>query len=121
MDGEISPGELESLLAEDTTLRIVDVRREPAFREGHIPGSECLPLPSLPSRIETLDGAERVVTVCPHGDASVKAARLIAAYEGIDEDTRVESLEGGLAAWDGTLEAGDSADPGENAGHDAPL
>lgn len=121
MDGEISPAELESLLAEETPLRLVDVRREAAFREGHIPGSECLPLPSLPSRIETLDGAQRVVTVCPHGDASVKAARLIAAYEGIDEETRVESLEGGLAAWEGALQAGDTAEATENAGNDAPF
>jgi hypothetical protein len=28
---------------------------------------------------------------------------LIAAYEGIDAETPVESLAGGLAAWEGTL------------------
>lgn len=121
MDGEISPAELDKLLAEDTPLRLVDVRRESAYREGHIPGSECIPLPSLPSHIESLDGAERVVTVCPHGDASVKAARLIAAYEGIDEETTVESLTGGLAAWQGDLQAGEAEEPDESAGHDAPF
>lgn len=103
MDGEISPAALADLLEEDSSLRIVDVRRRANFRAGHIPGSECIPLPSLPDEIESLDGAERVVTVCPHGDASVKAARLIAAYEGIDADTPVESLAGGLAAWEGDL------------------
>lgn len=103
MDGEISPDALADLIEEDSPVRIVDVRRQADYRGGHIPGSECIPLPSLPDQIESLDGAERVVTVCPHGDASVKAARLIAAYEGIDADTPVESLAGGLAAWDGEL------------------
>lgn len=103
MDGEISPEDLVDLIAADSAVRIVDVRRQPDYRAGHIPGSECIPLPSLPDRIEALDGAERVVTVCPHGDASVKAARLIAAYEGIGAETPVESLAGGLAAWEGTL------------------
>lgn len=121
MDGEISPAELDTLLADETDLRLVDVRREAAFREGHIPGSECLPLPSLPTQIETLDGAERVVTVCPHGDASVKAARLIAAYEGIDEETTVESLAGGLAAWEGAIQAGEAVDQTESAEQDPPF
>lgn len=117
MDGEISPDELADLRAEDAAVRIVDVRRQHNYRAGHIPGSECIPLPSLPDQIEALDGAERVVTVCPHGDASVKAARLIAAYEGIDADTPVESLAGGLAAWEGALVEG--AEPASEPG-DAP-
>lgn len=103
MDGEIFPDALADLIEADSTVRIVDVRRQPDYHAGHIPGSECIPLPSLPDHIESLDGAERVVTVCPHGDASVKAARLIAAYEGIDAETPVESLAGGLAAWEGDL------------------
>ncbi len=52
---------------------------------------------------------ERVVTVCPHGKASVQAARLIGSYEGTT-DARVESMAGGLEAWEGNLEAGAEGD-----------
>ena len=86
---------------------LVDIRSPAAFREAHIPGSLNLPLGDLAGGVEALAGAEHVVTVCPHGEASVQAARLIAAYEGFDGT--VESLAGGLDAWDGPLEAG----PGE--------
>jgi len=109
MDGEITVEELRALLEEtdggsdDETLRVVDVRSAGAFARGYIPGSENVPAPKLTDRIEELDGADRVVTVCPHGQASVQAARLIAAYEGVDGP--VESLCGGLEAWDGPLES----------------
>jgi len=105
MDGELSADELEALLDGDgDALRIVDIRSRAAFDRGHIPGSENIPLQELPRRVETLDGAERVVTVCPHGQASQQAARLVGSYEGIDEDARVESLACGIEGWPGDLE-----------------
>ena len=111
MDGEITPDELRSLLDEDGVptddLRVVDIRNSGAFARGHIPGSENIPAPELTDRVEEFDGAGRVVTVCPHGQASVQAARLVGAYEGVDGP--VESLAGGLEAWDGPLD-GDSRD-----------
>lgn len=121
MDGEIAPAALADLLETETPVRLIDVRREAAFRESHIPGSECLPLPELPQHVEQLDGAERIVTVCPHGEASVKAAQLIAAYEGIDAATPVESLAGGLAAWEGPLVEGEATSTDETAARDAPF
>jgi len=111
MDGEISVSELESLLADEADPRIVDIRNPGAFEHGHIPDSENIPAPELTDRVTELDGADRVVTVCPHGKASVQAARLVGSYEGVDGP--VESLHGGLEAWDGPLTSGtDSADDG---------
>lgn len=117
MDGEIDPETLAARLADEEgePVRVVDVRREGPFREGHIPGSECLPLPELPGLVERLAGAEHVVTVCPHGEASRQAAQLVAAYEGIAEDATVESLAGGLAAWDGELVAGAAGGAGDGS------
>jgi rhodanese-related sulfurtransferase len=124
MDGEIGPEAVADALAdggEDETETetgpaspplIVDVRSPAAFARGHIPGSENLPLASLPDRVSELAGAEHVVTVCPHGEASVQAARLIASFEGT-ADARVESMAGGLDAWDGRLVATDAADAGD--------
>jgi rhodanese-related sulfurtransferase len=118
MDGEIDPEELSALLeghddsADDVdgadgsadapagkSLRVVDIRDQRAFDRGHLPDSECLPFPELTNRVAELDGADRIVTVCPHGVASKQAAQLIGSYEGT-RDARVESLRGGIEAWE---------------------
>jgi rhodanese-related sulfurtransferase len=103
MDGEISVEEVETLLGDEDRPRIVDIRSPGAFARGHIPGSENVPFDELPGRIDELAGAEHIVTVCPHGKASVQAARLIGSYEGT-ETARVESMAGGLEAWEGDFE-----------------
>ncbi len=105
MDDEISVDTVHELLEDgaESELRIVDIRDEHSFDRGHIPGSENLPFHELPTRIESLAGADRVVTVCPHGKASVQAARLIKSYAG-SADARVESMAGGLEEWAETYE-----------------
>jgi len=115
MDGEIDPEELTALVDDadrdsdgeksaDTALRIVDIRDRRAFDRGHIPSSECIPFPELTTRVAALEGAERIVTVCPHGVASKQAAQLIGSYAGT-QNARVESLHGGIEAWE--RDAGD--------------
>jgi rhodanese-related sulfurtransferase len=122
MDGEIDPAGLAALLEDGEDVRIVDIRDERAFDRGHVPDSESIPFPELTTRVADLEGADRIVTVCPHGIASQQAARLIGSYEGT-ADARVESLRGGIEAWqeDGReLEASASEDDAE-ADPDAPF
>ncbi|WP_018256736.1 rhodanese-like domain-containing protein [Halomicrobium katesii] len=127
MDGEIGHEELAAILEDGAEARVVDIRSPGAYERGHIPGSENVPLQQLVDDIEQFDGAERVVTVCPHGKSSVQAARLIASYEGFSG--RAESFGPGLAAWDGPIESGrgegEMADEGAGApadeGPDAPF
>ncbi|MFB6122641.1 MAG: rhodanese-like domain-containing protein [Haloferacaceae archaeon] len=104
MDAEVTPEEVAELLDSDDPPRVVDIRSPGAFDRGHIPGSENVPFGELPNRVESLEGAERIVTVCPHGQASQQAARLIKSYEGT-ADARVESMKGGLTEWKGDLES----------------
>ncbi|AZH24497.1 rhodanese-like domain-containing protein [Haloplanus aerogenes] len=103
MDGEISTDEVAALLDSEDRPRIIDIRSPGEFARGHIPGSENVPFDQLPNRIGEFAGADHIVTVCPHGKASVQAARLIGSYEGTN-DARIESMAGGLEAWDGNLE-----------------
>lgn len=119
-DDEITPAELNELLENEEEVRIVDIRSPPQFERGAIPDSENIPFGELPQRVETLDGAERVVTVCPHGKASLQATRLIESYEGLGE-ADVRSLEGGLDAWsrDYDLEREENEDDEENDGESA--
>ena len=130
MDGEIDPDELAQLVddAADESLRIVDIRDKRAFDRGHLPESECVPFPELTTRVTELEGASHIVTVCPHGVASKQAAKLIGSYAGT-EDARVESLRGGVEAWErdvgelvsttrdaeGPDESGGAADEGPEA------
>ena len=102
MDGEISTDEVAASLDDEDRPRIIDIRSPREFARGHIPGSENVPFGELPDRIEEFADADHIVTVCPHGKASVQAARLIGSYEGT-KDARVESMAGGLDAWDGEM------------------
>ncbi len=110
MDAEISTDEVHELVESDTDVRIVDIRPQAQFDGGHIPNSENIPFHALPERISELDGADRIVTVCPLGKSSVQAARLIGSYEGVPEDARVESMAGGLDEWEYELESAESAE-----------
>ncbi|WP_418286091.1 rhodanese-like domain-containing protein [Halorubrum sp. DTA46] len=138
MDGEIDPDELAALLGVDgdadgeSDIRIVDIRDQRAFDRGHIPRSECIPFPELTTRVAALAGASRIVTVCPHGVASRQAAQLVGSYAGTQQ-ARVDSLRGGIEAWerdvgelkatppdgDGSADAAADASPSANDGPDA--
>jgi rhodanese-related sulfurtransferase len=110
---EISTERVAELLADGAAPTLVDIREPPAFRRGHIPGSLNVPFRELPDRVAELADADHVVTICPHGKASVQAAKLIESYEGITDAT-VESMAGGLSEWDGQIESGDDdAEPDE--------
>ncbi|MFC6952079.1 rhodanese-like domain-containing protein [Halorubellus litoreus] len=121
MDGEVAPDDVETLrAADDVDLCIVDIRNPSSYARGHIPGSRNVPLPELTNAVDALPDADRVVTVCPHGKSSVQAARLIASYEGVDAP--VESMAGGLTAYDGELATGTpDADGDATDGPSAPF
>lgn len=102
MDGEISPSAVADLRDSDESACIVDIRTPAAFAREHIPASVNIPFEELPDRVAELRDADRIITVCPHGQASVQAARLIGSYAGT-ADAQVESMAGGLTAWDGPL------------------
>jgi rhodanese-related sulfurtransferase len=120
MDGEITTDEVASLLDDGARPRIVDIRSPAAFARGHIPGSENVPFERLPDRVEEMADADHIVTVCPHGKASVQAARLIASFEGT-ADARVESMAGGMDAWEGPLESDGAGEAAADSEPDAPF
>ncbi|MDS0476785.1 rhodanese-like domain-containing protein [Natrinema sp. 1APR25-10V2] len=124
MDGEISTDEVKELLEDDADVRIVDIRDERNFAHSHIPGSENIPFHELTNRIDELEDADRIVTVCPHGKASVQAAQLIGSYEGT-ADARVESMDGGLEKYGMKFglvrEDGDESASGESAERESPF
>ncbi len=110
MVGEISVAELKDRIDAGDPPRIVDIRSPSEFERGHIPESENVPFDALPTAIKAFEGDQDVVTVCPHGQASIQAARLIESYEGVSSEASVDSLAGGIEAWDGRLVTEETAD-----------
>lgn len=58
---------------------ILDVRTQGEFREGHNPGSLCIPVQSLPSRLASLPRGKPVIVCCATGMRSMTAARILAS------------------------------------------
>jgi len=59
----ISRAELLARMATGEVL-LLDVRPEPEYRAGHIPGALSIPLPELEQRLETLPGGKDIVAYC---------------------------------------------------------
>lgn len=92
---------------EDGDCQVIDIRQPDHFADGHLPGAENVPMPELPQRLGEIDWDDEVVVVCPIGQSSVQAARLIESYEGVDDDALVASMAGGYEEYEGELETGE--------------
>lgn len=108
---EIPPETVHDRL-DDEALQIVDIRPSHAFERGHIPGAINIPMAELPRLVDEQEWGNEIVVACPIGQSSVQAARLIESFEGVDEEARVASMEGGYDAWEFDLEP-DDEDAGE--------
>lgn len=91
---EIQPHSLEEVA---DRVQVVDVREEREFVGplGHIRGAKLIPLADLGARLDELDRARPVVTVCRSGARSAQAALLL-AKAGIGD---VANLAGGMLRW----------------------
>lgn len=104
MVGEVTPAEVKEKL-DDENAQIIDIRQPGEFEHAHIPGAINVPMTELPKRIDEIEWSDDVTVVCPIGESSVQAARLIGSYEGADADA-VKSMEGGYSEWEYELESG---------------
>ena len=95
---DITPGALQSMLADDGTVSrpvVVDVREVWEYAQGHVPGSMLIPLGELIHRIDTLDQARPVAVICATGSRSQSAAALL-AQRGFQT---VYNVVGGVSRW----------------------
>lgn len=103
---ELSATELHERIEAGDGIQVVDVRPEHAYRRGHIPCAENVPIHRFTEAIEDRDWAEEIVVACPHGKSSLQAARLLEAYEETGVDTRIWNLADGYDGWQYELERG---------------
>jgi len=92
--------QLQTLMADGSSLRIVDVREPELYAAGHIEGAINMPYDEAKSRIlKELFPNERIVFVCHGGPMGDELGRLLAA-KGYPS---VYNLKGGMKRWAGPV------------------
>lgn len=99
---EIAPRELAKQLAAGGDLLVVDVREPFEWEICRLEGAIHLPLRELPGRMGELDRRSEIVTVCHHGQRSLRAREILRGA-GFNQ---VRSLKGGVDAWAVEVEPG---------------
>ena len=101
---EISVQETRRLLAEKAAgLRVVDVRDPDEYAYCRLPGSELIPLATLPAEAaEKLpDKSAQILVYCHHGMRSMRAAE----YLSQTGYTNARSVAGGIDRWAREIDA----------------
>ncbi|MGW6932915.1 rhodanese-like domain-containing protein [Lentzea sp. NPDC054927] len=84
---------------------MLDIRQEPEFASGHLPGAQHVELGDLPSRVDEVPH-EPLIVMCGHGERAMGAASLLEQAGHRD----VAVLTGGPQDWTdatgGRLESG---------------
>ena len=99
---EITARELHRQRAHKPNLLLLDVREPREAEIAHIEGSRLIPLRELPRAIPHLPPQAEIVTLCHHGQRSLKARELLkgAGF------ANVRSLAGGIDAWSREVDSG---------------
>ncbi|MCX7707368.1 MAG: rhodanese-like domain-containing protein, partial [Anaerolineae bacterium] len=92
----IEPQALWQALHSPSPPQVIDVREPREFRQGRVPGSRLIPLPSLLADPGQVPRDGKVVLVCRGGRRSARAAAALIAA-GIKD---VAILRGGMLAWE---------------------
>lgn len=91
----ITPRELATLLGNNTSITLIDVREPWEWNVARIPGARLIPLGTLAASAGAIDPAADVVVYCHHGMRSEMAAYAL-RDAGV---TRVRNLVGGIDRW----------------------
>jgi rhodanese-related sulfurtransferase/glyoxylase-like metal-dependent hydrolase (beta-lactamase superfamily II) len=78
----------------DSDVRVLDIRQQSEYAEGHVPGAVNIELGELPRRLGDLSDVPTVV-MCRHGERALTAASVL-ARAGFEH---VTALRGGPADW----------------------
>jgi adenylyltransferase/sulfurtransferase len=92
---EVTANDLAQELRANANLVLLDVREPHEWEICRLPGSQLIPLGSLPDRIQELDGHREIVTICHRGVRSMRAREILTSA-GFG---KVRSLRGGVDAW----------------------
>ncbi len=95
---EITPQEVQHRLQAGEKLTLIDVREPVEHHIAHLPGSQLIPMGSIPANLVSLEVAaddSTLVLVCHHGVRSLRVAHWLRA-QGVDA---CQSMAGGIDRW----------------------
>lgn len=92
---EISVEDFHDLRTNNGKIVILDVREPHEFEICNFGDSKLIPLGELPERVNELDTADDIVTVCHVGGRSLQATRFLRNMG----FKKVKNLRGGIDAW----------------------
>lgn len=99
MNGQnkLAPDAFETMLKNDTTVQLVDVRTPDEFQSGHIAGAKLINFQSadFAEKIAQLDKNRPVMVYCAVGGRSANAAKQCSKMG----FSKVYDLKGGITAW----------------------
>ena len=100
---KIAPEKVKAMLNSGKSMQLVDVREEPEFAEGHIPGAKLLPLGKIQEKAleEFPDKEALLLLYCRSGRRSAQAAQILTSMG----YTHVYDV-GGILHWPYELEKG---------------
>lgn len=91
----VSPEELEDLVRSRRAV-LLDLRPEPEYTRGHLPGARSIPFASLPERAHELPNKRRILAYC-RGKYCPNARRGVAVLR--EQGLRAERLRFGVPEW----------------------
>jgi len=91
---EISPDELQKMLASENPPTLIDVREEGEAAICQIAGSTLIPMNTIPQHLEEIPRDRPVVLYCHHGMRSMMVGQFL-DRNGFE----VLSLAGGIDLW----------------------
>jgi len=95
---EIEATELAQWLEKEDHVQVVDIRQPQEVAAGVVPGSEVMPMHTIPLRIQEIKQDKPVVLVCRSGARSAQACMFL-AQNGYDN---IYNLRGGIISWAGS-------------------
>ena len=92
MANEVSINELEQAIASGE--KVVDVREDWEFTDGHVPTAKHVALNSIPENLDEFSKESKTWIICQSGGRSMTAANYLEA-----QGYKVVSVAGGTGAW----------------------
>ncbi|MEM8534151.1 MAG: rhodanese-like domain-containing protein [Chloroflexota bacterium] len=92
----LTPQQVKTKLAEDSSVRFIDVREVQEHVLAHIDGAELLPMSQSQQWLATLSHDEEIIFFCHSGIRSERVASYLAHQLGY---TNIANMLGGIDAW----------------------
>lgn len=91
---EVTPVEVEEIIANSKDTVIIDVREDEEVANGMIHDALHIPLQQIPEKITNLNKEKEYILVCRSGGRSMKAALYME-----EEGFKVANMVGGMLEW----------------------